>query len=93
MIIVNQNKTMIINFTNILALAISSLLDGSIAIKMYEPNNKTGTTIARYGTTKRAKEVLKEIIERNQEYALVQNGIINDKDIVMLSKIYEMPAE
>ena len=71
MIIVSQTKTMIINFNNILALSISSLEDRSIAIKMYEPNNKTGTTIARYKTAKRAKEVLREIIEKNKEYILV----------------------
>ena len=93
MIIVSQTKRMIFNFENILGLGISSLEDKSVAIKMYESNDKVGTTIARYETEKRAQEVLKQIIGKYQEYATLQNQAKDIRQISILPKIFEMPKE
>lgn len=90
MIIVSQSKRMILNFNSLVGLGLSSLEDKSIAIKMYETNDRVGTTIARYATEKRAQEILQEITEEYEkcnmdssfgQYAYVQN------------RVYEMPAE
>ena len=88
MVIVSQSKRMILNFNNILRLGISSLEDKSIAIKMYESNDRVGITIARYETAKRAQEVLQEIVNKYRQY-----NLDNNKAVTMLPKVYEMPKE
>lgn len=88
MIIISQSKRMIINLESILGLGLSSLEDKSIAIKMYESNDRVGTTIARYETAKRAQEVLQEIISKYRQY-----NLDNNKAVTILPKVYEMPKE
>lgn len=88
MIIISQSKRMIINLESILGLGLSSLEDKSIAIKMYESNDRVGTTIARYETAKRAQEVLQEIVSKYRQY-----NLDNNKAVTMLPKVYEMPKE
>ena len=88
MIIVSQSKRMIINFENILGLGLSSLEDKSIAIKMYEPNDRVGTTIARYETAKRAEDVLKEVVNKYRQYNVDKNNAVT-----AIPKVYEMPKE
>ena len=86
MIIISQSKRMIINLESILGLGLSSLEDKSIAIKMYESNDRVGITIARYETAKRAQEVLQEIVNKYRQY-----NLDNNKAVTMLPKVYEMP--
>ena len=88
MIIISQSKRMIINLESILGLGLSSLEDKSIAIKMYESNDRVGITIARYETAKRAQEVLQEIVSKYRQY-----NLDNNKAVTMLPKVYEMPKE
>lgn len=88
MIIVSQSKRMILNLDNILGLGISSLEDKSIAIKMYESNDRVGTTIAKYETAERAQEVLQEIVSKYRQY-----NLDNNKAVTILPKVYEMPKE
>ncbi len=88
MIIISQSKRMIINLESILGLGLSSLEDKSIAIKMYESNDRVGITIARYETAKRAQEVLQEIVNKYRQY-----NLDNNKAVTMLPKVYEMPKE
>lgn len=85
MVIVSQSKRMILNFNNILRLGISSLEDKSIAIKMYEPNERAGTIIAQYEAEGRAKEVLQEIINT---YKFNRSEAVTQKNAV-----YEMPEK
>lgn len=94
MIIVSQSKRMILNFDNILGLGISSLEDKSIAIKMYESNDRVGTTIARYGTEERAKEVLQEIVyvyEHMKYLQTFQNRLMEFEE--KPNFVYEMPED
>lgn len=88
MVIVSQSKRMILNLNSILGLGISSLEDKSIVIKMYESNDRVGTTIARYKTEKRAQEVLQEIVSKYRQY-----NLDNNKAVTILPKVYEMPKE
>ena len=88
MIIISQSKRMIINLESILGLGLSSLEDKSIAIKMYESNDRVGITIARKEKTKRAQEVLQEIVNKYRQY-----NLDNNKAVTMLPKVYEMPKE
>ena len=88
MIIVSQSRRMIINLESILGLGLSSLEDKSIAIKMYESNDRVGTIIARYETAERAQEVLQEIVSKYRQY-----NLDNNKAVTMLPKVYEMPKE
>ncbi|MCI9015757.1 MAG: hypothetical protein HFJ53_01105 [Clostridia bacterium] len=88
MIIVSQSRRMIINLESILGLGLSSLEDKSIAIKMYESNDRVGTTIARYETAERAQEVLQEIVSKYRQY-----NLDNNKAVTILPKVYEMPKE
>lgn len=94
MIIISQSKRMIINLESILGLGLSSLEDKSIAIKMYESNDRVGTTIARYETAKRAQEVLQEIIKK---YEKINLGKYFNAPMIELhgdkSFVYEMPKE
>ncbi len=88
MIIISQSRRMIINLESILGLGLSSLEDKSIAIKMYESNDRVGTTIARYETAERAQEVLQEIVSKYRQY-----NLDNNKAVTILPKVYEMPKE
>ena len=88
MIIVSQSRRMIINLESILGLGLSSLEDKSIAIKMYESNDRVGTIIARYETAERAQEVLQEIVSKYRQY-----NLDNNKAVTILPKVYEMPKE
>nr|DAW32527.1 MAG TPA: hypothetical protein [Caudoviricetes sp.] len=59
MIIVNQNKTVIMNFNNTNYIAISD----DEPLIFARTNNNSEITLAIYKTKERAKEVLKEIVE------------------------------
>lgn len=101
MLILSQDKSVILNFDNI----------ESIEIGIFEENRGRGIiyvrltsdyfyTIGEYNTIERAKEVLQEIINcygQTEQYKYICN--INDIDIETLNKIkenilvYEMPEK
>ena len=98
MIIVSQDKDNVINYDNVKSLWIDdNVLD------------KTNTTfhinadddfLGEYKTEERAKEVLKEIVEKYSSYlelkggvAFMQGGMNIQPNIFNIPKVYEMPEE
>lgn len=81
MIIVNQNKKVIINFNNINYIAI----DDNKPLIFTRTNNNAEITLGIYKTKKRAEEVLQEIVDTykfNRCYAVGQK-----------QAVYQMPEE
>lgn len=90
MIIVSQNKEVIINFNNITNIRV--LDDNKQQIIAQDLNNKNTYYLGIYVTAERTKEVLQEIIEQ-YEYS---QGLKKDNAIFLSSennRVYEMPKE
>lgn len=83
MIIVNQDKTEIINFNKVENIYVSGRY---ISIYFGLNNNEV---IGRYSTEERAKEVLQEIIERLENWENLKAG----QPTGICSPKYEMPKE
>lgn len=95
MIIINQNKDIIINFNNIENIGILSTLNGST---VYCETNSKKEELGRYKTEKKAKEVLKaiEICYANMQMINIQKIQIHEKidSNEMFKQIcFEMPEE
>lgn len=101
MIIINQDKTEIINFDEIFRLYVDNWSNEEFAT---EPNcfciraekssdNMICAFLGEYKTEERAKEVLQEIIDKYKEYATIQNRVGSISDVKILPKVYEMPKE
>lgn len=86
MIIVSQNKELILNFENIDAIGIRNPLeddDGMLKV-LASTTSDNEYTLGKYATEERAKEVLQEIITTYTTEAIVEyNGYIS----------FEMPKE
>lgn len=91
MIIVNQDKTRIVNFDNIAHIFISKDSEKHFLI---EYGKMTGTSglLGVYSTEKRAKEVLQEIISR---YEYAQRNLADSNDTSPFNEVfvYKMPLE
>lgn len=88
MIIVSQDKKMIINFNRISEITVDDN-DVLITDDIYK---SYGERIGKYETEERAKEVLQEIVE----LYLMKDLIIGDvgyNNVVNYPKVYEMPEE
>lgn len=91
MIIISQDKTEIINFNNIESIWICSDEEGIFTI---EATADTNTSLGKYKTEERAKEVLQEIVERyhvlkkNTVYAQGDSGFTFNEHYY-----YEMPEK
>ena len=86
MIIVNQERTKIINFekiTEIIASGTKILVGDDILIPK-------GEEIAKYETEERAKEVLQEIISK---YKITLYNSKTNETVVNVPKVYEMPEK
>lgn len=86
MIIVNQERTKIINFekiTEITASGTKILVGDDIFIPK-------GEEIAKYETEERAKEVLQEIISK---YKTTLYNSKTNETVVNVPKVYEMPEK
>jgi hypothetical protein len=85
MIIVSQDKRMIINFDNIVGIVIRKNTDENIyQIQCKSENEKNKRILGKYEIEERAKEVLQEIILTYTGGAMVEyNGYIS----------FEMPKE
>lgn len=103
--IVNQDKTMILNFENIEVIGIGNPLennDGKFKI-LVETTSDNQYPIAEYETEERAKEVLQEIVKQKAMFALFRTAPTGGKEQTeMLEKFaqkkiildtYEMPKE
>lgn len=85
MVIVSQNKNIIVNFDNIAHIFIES---GSKTTIGYGRMSGCSETLGYYATEQRAKEVLKEIVSKYRQY-----NLDNNKAVTILPKVYEMPKE
>lgn len=84
MILVSQDKETIINFDNITEIAQE---DGEIGITN-DILNDDFQVIAIYKTEERAKEVLKEIVNKYRQW-----NVDNNKAVSIIPKVYEFPKE
>lgn len=91
MIIVSQEKDEIVNFDKIESIWLSTDGEGRFTI---EATADTNSTLGRYETEERAKEVLQEIIKyynllkKDSVYAMGDSGFIFEEKFY-----YEMPKE
>jgi hypothetical protein len=104
MIIVSQDKRMIINFDRINFIQFSKVSEKECIIEMNYGDCDT-SIIAKYKTEERAKEVLQEIIDliSEDEFYHIKKSQLNSLDDleepkyiirpVMKSKVYEMPKD
>ena len=84
MIIVNQRKDIIINFTNVISIYVKEK-DVQVLMNCIED----ALILGKYATEKRAKEVLQEIIERYTNW----NNLVYGQPTGECSPKYEMPKE
>lgn len=94
MIIVGQDKDIILNFNNTESIAILNPLednDGMFRVCAITPSDNE-YTLGNYKTEERAKEVLQEIISR-YEYAQRNLADSNDTSPFEQVFIYQMPEE
>lgn len=92
MIIMSQDKTMILNFENIETIEIGNPLennDGKFKI-LCDTTSDNQYTIAGYEKEERAKEVLQEIINK---YKITLYNSKTNETVVNVPKVYEMPKE
>lgn len=99
MIIVSQNKNVILNFQKTEAINIVKDLNGITGYSIKAEAIITKVNLATYKTEERAKEVLQEIVAKYLEY--VKTGgrfdykALNNttEHYFSLPKVYEMPKE
>ena len=93
MIIVSQDKDLILNFKNIDAIGIGNPLendDGLFKI-LASTTSDNEYTLGKYKTEERAKEILQEIINLYKKTDCVIGIGDSLKQVVNLPKIFEMP--
>lgn len=91
MLIVSQDKEMILNYKNIEAIGIGNPLenDNGNFVILVETISDNQYPIAEYKTEERAKEVLQEIIDTYKGKTLVQfQSILGDKKLNELIQEY-----
>lgn len=92
MVIISQDKTMILNFEYIETIEIGNPLennDGKFKI-LCDTTSDNQYTIAEYETEERAKEVLQEIINK---YKITLYNSRTNETVVNVPKVYEMPKK
>ena len=92
MVIISQDKTMILNFENIETIEIRNPLennDGKFKI-LCDTTSDNQYTIAGYEKEERAKEVLQEIISK---YKITLYNSKTNETVVNVPKVYEMPTK
>ena len=87
MIIVSQDKDVIVNFERINYMGITKKDDYSYSIYLNFADSDW-KNIGDYRTEERAKEVLQEIIRKYETFSLDRLGSIK-----IIPKVYEMPKE
>lgn len=96
MIIVSQDKRMIINFDNIVGIVIRKNTDENVyQIQCKSENEKNKRIIGKYDTEERAKEVLQEIIKVYKFYKGKSYTIGDEKELLGKYEygVYQMPKE
>lgn len=95
MLIVSQDRDLIINSDNIEVLGIGNPLeddDGKFKI-LANTTSDSQYTIAKYDTEERATKVFEEIVNKYLEYASVANAIGDIKQVYTIPKVYLMPEK
>ena len=95
MIIVSQNKNLIINFNNIVSTyVIKNYVSEEKGYQGYNidfaTNEEINFVLATYDTEERAKEVLQEIVSK---YKVTLYNSKTNETVVNIPKVYEMPKE
>ena len=100
MIIVSQDKGKIINFDNMTQVYITFDKDDDYVCIRTETVDSLYEDLGYYKTEARAKEVLKEIVEKYSSYlelkggvAFMQGGMNIQPNIFNIPKVYEMPIK
>ena len=101
MIIVNQDKDKIINFDNLTQVYITQDEEETAYFIRLEAVNCLYDDLGKYETEERAKEVLKEIVDKYSSYlqlkggpAIMQGSSIDlQPNIFNTPKVYCMPKE
>lgn len=105
MVIVSQDKSMIINFNSIVSVyVIKNFVSEEKGYQGYNidfaTNEEINFVLATYETKERAKEVLQEIAQTYSSYlkleggpAILQGQIDIQPNIFNIPKVYEMPTE
>lgn len=94
MIIVSQDKRMIINFDNIVGIVIRKNTDENLyQVQCKSENEKNKRILGKYKTEERAKEVLQEIMKRYLEIKCFYNSKYEVMQAIEQPKVYEMPVE
>lgn len=89
MIIVSQDKTIIINFNNVSAIAID---DNNTKKQIHvRCNNDDDVIIGEYATEERTKEVLEKIIIKYKQGET--SCMLDNDEWVNYKTVYEMPKE
>lgn len=90
MIIVNQNKNEFVNFDNIMNVCVTDCDEDGFGIFagfiVGRDDNYRG--LGYYKTEERAKEVLKEIVDKYRQWNKDANNAVT-----IIPKVYEMPKE
>lgn len=87
MIIINQDRTVILNYENIEAIGVAKATEDRFKIIAATVTNSE-IEIAQYKTEERAKEVLQEIISKYRQWNQDANNAVT-----IIPKVYEMPKE
>ncbi len=85
MIIISQDKDLIINFDNVTVIGIAQSDEKEIDSITVDGEEQF---LAEYKTEKRAKEVLQEIINKYRQWNQDANNAVTT-----IPKVYEMPKE
>lgn len=91
MIIVNQDKDMIVNFDNVENIDIVADLDGTgeIPFKIYFATSSSREELGKYKTEERAKEVLRDLLKSmNKQKFLMKPKINLDQKTIEEAKVY-----
>ena len=89
MLILSQKKDEIVNLDNVVNFRLG--YNGNFIVRA--ENHEKVCELGEYGTEKRAKEVLNEIIRKYQDYARILNTDTKVINAVILPKVYEMPEK
>lgn len=100
MLILAQNRTVLVNMDRIDSIVVRNLEDNKFRILAYYGNKDTDCWgIGDYETEKRAKEILLEIMRKYAQYlhrpaspAMLKGSLDISEAIFVFPKVYEMPG-
>lgn len=90
MIMVSQNKDMVVNFDNITRVYISQDEEKTAHYIRFETVDSLYDDLGKYDTEERAKEVLQKIVSK---YKTILYNSKTNETVVNIPKVFEMPAE